>query len=273
MDRGGNKRSHRDRREDHFGVFRNPEGRDLVAVVSMGCGERRWGQGEGVVFESLAQAVAAPQDIAAQQQGTFALAAAVVSSLGAAVASVAALYQIKSMRKGVEIQDQDGRVSVLLDVRSLWTNTLSSLYEVRDPTSGCANAEASFASVTDFMRSTQWQKLRVVCNFYEFVGPLAFNGVLRLETLLVIVTVRASDYQLAKASIDRLRRDYRQDIYLFWDWLDIQCNHARDLPQAMDDKRREMNALAQHWAAKGSQPPSTARGGLNPFDPSAKPGL
>lgn len=204
--------------------------------------------------------------------GTYAFIAAAVSSVGAAVASVAAVLQIQSMRKGVQLQDQAGRVSVLLDVMNRWSNTLPALYEVREKAGEFQNAQAGFEKVTDFMRSDYWAKLRVVCNFYEFVGLLAYNGVLRLETLLVIITVRASDYELAKPSIDRLRQDYRKDIYLFWDWLHLQCNHPDDERAALRAKRQELEALNQHWA-KAADLKSRINEGLDPFAPSAKRGL
>jgi hypothetical protein len=251
-----------------------------VLTATVGCAIQETGSDQGVIVDAFLSLIFAAQEAAAAQQpaadpvsGAFALGAVAVSSIGAAVASVAAVLQIQAMTKGIQLQDQDGRVSVLLDVMNRWSNTLPSLYAIRERSSECATAEASYEHVTDFMLSDHWAKLRVVCNFYEFVGLLAFNKVLRLETLLVIITVRPSDYQLAKASIDRLRRDYRKDIYLFWDWLDIQCNHGADLPRAMKEKRLELEALDARWAQGGAGPSPSLRSGLNPFATSAKPGL
>jgi hypothetical protein len=227
-----------------------------------------------IVAAQAAAAHAAPADSAQPAvDGSFALAAGVVSSVAAAIASIAAVLQIRAMAKGVQLQDQDGRVSVLLDVMNRWSATLPALYAIRKKSNECATAEASFAEVTDFMASEHWAQLRQVCNFYEFVGLLAYNKVLRLETLLVIITVRQSDYDLAKASIDRLRRDYRKDIYLFWDWLNLQCNHDGNAQQAIKEKRLELAALAKRWESKEATAPPQRLSGLNPFAPSAKVGL
>jgi len=224
-----------------------------------------------VVAFSAAPEVATGSSEFSVAPGTLAFAAAIVSSIAAAIASVAAVLQIQSMRRGVQLQDQDGRVSILHDVMNRWSATLPALYEVRERHAEFANADAQFEDVTDFMRSEYWAKLRIVCNFYEFAGLLAHSRALRLETLLVIITVRASDYAIAKAAIDRLRRDYRKDIYLFWDWLDMQCN-CTDLQTALRDKRKELVALQEHWKDQHGHR-TQRRGGLDPFSPLAKRGL
>lgn len=208
----------------------------------------------------------------------WAIFGAVVSSVAAALATIASLLQAQLTMRGVKLQDQDGRVNVLLSVDQRWSETLKSLYKMRHQAEEFRNAPAKYAAVTEFMASEYWQTLRIVCNFYEFVGMLAFHKILRIETLLVIITVRRDDYEIARASIERLRQDYRPDIYLFWDWLDMACNTplAR-LRLARQARHAELEAIRKAFEerkiAAGGLITAGAACGANPFDPDEKLGL
>jgi hypothetical protein len=197
-----------------------------------------------------------------------------VAALASAYAAWVSSQQIKIAHSDLRLQDQNGRVSVLTQLSDRWTEVLKeALYDIRKDSVSFANAHTSFNSARDFMGSHHWQKMRKMCNFYEFVGLLVFNKILHLETVLVIITVQGGDYAIAKSTIDRLRNEYRPDIYLFWDWLDIQCNSGDSLETRMAQKRKEIDALKAHWA---QQPGGLAQhwgGGQNPFDPAAKPGI
>jgi hypothetical protein len=204
----------------------------------------------------------------------WAIVGAVVSSVAAALATIASLMQAQLTMRGVRLQDQDGRVNVLLNVMQRWSDCLKDLYKIRHKAEEFKAAPEKFTDVTEFMASEYWQTLRVVCNFYEFCGLLAYNKILRIETLLVIITVRRSDYEIARPAIERLRKDYRPDIYLFWDWLDMACNTPLATMRLTRKARAaELDAIRKAFGERPGAGIPGAANGANPFDPDEKIGL
>lgn len=200
---------------------------------------------------------------------------AVLSAFFAAISGIAALLQVQAQQRGLKLQDHDGRVSVLLELMQRWDQTLPHIYAMREKADEHRAASANFPTVPQFMNSPYWKTMREVCNFYEFAGLLVYNKVLRAETLLVIITVRPDDYEIARPAIDRLRSEYRPDIYLLWDWLVHTC--AGEDERALKTRRAELadaRARFLKYKADTGVPVNTAAlASLDPFDPSEKPGL
>jgi hypothetical protein len=202
-------------------------------------------------------------------------AGAVLSAFFAAISGVAALMQARMQQRGLKLQDHDGRVTVLLELMKRWDETLKPLYAMREQAAAFKASPGQFETVPQFMNSDYWKTMRQVCNFYEFAGLLVYNKVLRAETLLVIITVRGDDYEIARPAIDRLRLQYRPDIYLLWDWLVHTC--AGEDERAVKAKHDEIDAVRERFlkykAEEGVTVNTHALTSLNPFDPKEKPGL
>ena len=102
-----------------------------------------------------------------------------------------------------------------------WSAILRLLYTVRrTPPSALAELESEYGTVGAFMESEAWREVyRPICNFFEDIGFIVYNDNLPLETVGVLVTVSESDYLLLKPVLDWVRRDYREDVYEFWNYL------------------------------------------------------
>jgi len=159
---------------------------------------------------------------------TIPLIIAAVSSLFAFLAAAASWRQAQAAKQGIMIQEQSSRVHALLDVRDRWTDCLPHLYQFRHNADNFRNIRQKYSTVQEFMASPEWgQMLRPICNFYEFIGVLAHHKILQKDTILVFVTVNPADRQVADEAIKWLREDYRDDIYLYWDWLVENCEKCK----------------------------------------------
>ena len=143
----------------------------------------------------------------------------ILSTIAAAIAAFFSFLQGRTMARSERLRDQQGKTTVLLEVADRWTDILQVRYRVRANIENYRNPQERYRDIREFMASEDWQHLRVLCNFYEFLGMLVYYKIMSISTVLVLVTVDESDFDAAKPSIDWLRSEYRDDIYLFWDWL------------------------------------------------------
>jgi hypothetical protein len=147
--------------------------------------------------------------------------AAAVSSVGAAVAAIVAAIQAFVAAESHKVTDRNSRAQILLEIADRWTEVLKVRYEIRKDLDRYKKLRETYAalSVREFTATDEWRNLRVLCNFYEFIGLITYHKLISLETMLVLVTVDRADYDLARPVVEWLRKEYRPDIYLFWDWV------------------------------------------------------
>ena len=126
-----------------------------------------------------------------------------------------------------------------------WTAILQTLYSVREnPPPTLEQLEQKYPTYQSFMATDVWKnEYRVICNFFEDIGLIVYNKNLPLETIQVLVTVSEDDYFLMKPVLDFVRKNYRQDIYHFWNYLLKESTRATPLKpfkggKAYEPKRR-----------------------------------
>lgn len=108
-----------------------------------------------------------------------------------------------------------------LEVAQRWTVILKLLYHVRNnPPPSLEELERTYPDPRQFTSTEDWQETyRPICNFFEDIGLMVKTGTMTIKELRVLVTVLDSDYVLLKPVITYLRRKYRPDIYIFWNYL------------------------------------------------------
>jgi len=150
----------------------------------------------------------------------FTLGVACASSVFASLVAFASFRQAKIAKQTAETIEENGKIQTLLDVRDSWTECLSHIYKFRQNRVDYTGLRDKFDNLQDFMADELWQgRLRQICNFYEYVGLLVHHEILEANTILVFVTVEPGDRKIADEAITWLREDYKEDIYLYWDWL------------------------------------------------------
>lgn len=121
--------------------------------------------------------------------------------------------------------------NVYFKIAERWTTTLNLLYQVRNaPPPSLETLEAMYPNAKDFMATDEWRtNYRLICNFFEDMGLFVYNKNIPLGTLRVLVTISEDDYLLMKPVLDYLRANYREDIYIFWNYLLREANRHHAL--------------------------------------------
>lgn len=145
---------------------------------------------------------------------------AAASAFFAFLAAFASFRQATIAKHSTLVQEENCKLRALLDVRDQWSNCLAHRYKIKQHSETYSNIKEKYDSLPEFMASPEWsERLRPICNFYEYVGLLAHHEVLKLETMLVFVTIDPQDREIASEAIAWLRDEYRTNIYKYWDWL------------------------------------------------------
>jgi len=113
------------------------------------------------------------------------------------------------------------QAQLYFEIATRWSAVLQKLYVVRAaPPPSLQELEKYYDSCAEFMTTSQWKDdYRMICNFFEDLGLLVYNGNIPIEIIRVLVTVSNDDYMLMKPVLDYLRKCYRHDIYSFWNYL------------------------------------------------------
>lgn len=114
------------------------------------------------------------------------------------------------------------QAKLYFDISDRWSKILKILYDVRSaPPPTRAELEDDYgADFARFMRCDEWREsYRPICNFFEDIGLMVYKKNISVEELQVLVTIIPADYHLMKPVLDYLRKHYRSDIYVFWNYL------------------------------------------------------
>jgi len=153
------------------------------------------------------------------------LAAIPVSVITAMTLLIGLLLNVRSSNRARRVE----MANVYFKVAERWTATLSLLYQVRNmPPPSLEELEKKYPNAKDFMATDEWRSnYRLICNFFEDMGLFVHNKNIPLGTRRVLVTISEDDYLLMKPVLDYLRNNYRQDIYIFWNYL-LREAHRHD---------------------------------------------
>lgn len=155
------------------------------------------------------------------------LAAIPVSVITAFTLLIGLLLNVRSSNRARRVE----MANVYFKIAERWTSTLTLLYQVRNtPPPTLEALEAKYPNAKDFMATTEWRtNYRLICNFFEDMGLFVYNKNIPLGTLRVLVTISEDDYMLMKPVLDYLRAHYREDIYIFWNYLLREANRRQAL--------------------------------------------
>lgn len=121
------------------------------------------------------------------------------------------------------------QAALYFDLSERWSVVLSLLYQIRlTPPPTVEELRRTHPDVRTFLMTENWRELyRPICNFFENVGLIVHNRNLDIETVRVLITVNEEDYVALSPILEYLRRHYRNDIYVFWDYL-ISASRSAD---------------------------------------------
>ncbi len=151
----------------------------------------------------------------------------ILSSITAIALLVGLYLNMKSNQRTAKTE----QTRLYFAIAEKWTEVLAILYEVRrTPPPSVEELEQAYGDVSAFMATADWKtKYRVICNFFEDIGLIAYNENLPLATIRVLVTISADDYKMMKPVLDFVRANYRSDIYHFWNYLLQQSARAKPI--------------------------------------------
>lgn len=141
-----------------------------------------------------------------------------VASIMLAVGVLLSFLSLQSTRRSLRMSAKQNEVSILHDVQNRWNEIYSSRNRLRG--SDFTRTNWHSMEVNDILTSKEWlEVVRPVANFYEFIGLVVFKGYIQLDTVLVLVTMDEQSRERAAPLIDALKAHYRDDLYVFWDYL------------------------------------------------------
>jgi len=121
------------------------------------------------------------------------------------------------------------RAQLYFTISERWAVVLQSLYRTRGaPPPSLEELEQTYPDVRDFMQTPAWKDdYRLICNFFEDMGLIVYQKSLPVTTIQVLVTVSENDYRLMRPVLLYLRKHYRPDIYVLWNYLLKRSCRAR----------------------------------------------
>jgi hypothetical protein len=155
------------------------------------------------------------------------------------------VIQLRNAIKGLQGGDKAFRAQIFMQITDKW----SAIYKQRnavlesEPTTvkqleeNKNYQENDRPSYRKFLASEEWKGIREVCNFFEFLGLTLHQGFIEAGPLFVLVTVEDKEGKMSRnlrPYIAYLRKHYRPDIYVFYDYLFEQYkNHKPLLPDKL----------------------------------------
>ena len=121
------------------------------------------------------------------------------------------------------------RAQLYFTISERWAVVLKALYRTRGtPPPSLEELEDTYPNVRDFMQTGAWKDdYRLICNFFEDMGLIVHQKSLPVTTIQVLVTVSENDYRLMRPVLQYLRKHYRPDIYVLWNYLLARSSRAR----------------------------------------------
>jgi hypothetical protein len=136
-----------------------------------------------------------------------------------------ARLQILSAERSVEVANKGVEASVFLDIHKEWNRIYPEyrklLTEPFDATA-VIRANPSFAA---YAATAEWQRMRPVFAFHEFLGACMEAGLLHEDTLFSLVPVDPAFWEKYSALIGYFRRQGSAHLYTAWESLVRRSEH------------------------------------------------
>jgi hypothetical protein len=142
-----------------------------------------------------------------------------------------AIFQLRNAIKGLQRGEKAFRAQIFMQITEKWSAIYPQRNRVLDsePTTLKQLEEKYTENYRPFLASEEWNGIREVCNFFEFLGVSLQQGFIEAGPLFALVTVEDKEGKTSsnlRPYIAYLRKHYRSDVYVFYDYLFEQyVNH------------------------------------------------
>ncbi|HEX4032732.1 MAG TPA: hypothetical protein VHX20_20400 [Terracidiphilus sp.] len=200
-------------------------------------------------------------------QATASTFASFLSAFFAMIAAVASWSQVRVNSKHAGSQDRAVRADIFLKIADRWSRVLLIRRNLIDKgkVTTYQELDAQYGPrARDYLISDEWQKtMRPICNFYEILGVMLEQRSIEPEALFVLVTVDTVNkfeghdaagnplqqvglaiHRQLQGPIEYLRRNYRSDIYVYYDKYLLQA-YLQYLENLGFCKADDLHACAQ----------------------------
>jgi len=209
------------------------------------------------------------------------------ATITAVITAVAVILAWRQLRRQVNT----ARAQIFSDIAREWTelyptrnSAIGGEITLSDKNTGAREVvnlktleelEAAHPTYKDFFcNNREWPEVRKLCNFYEKLGIAVHRGFLEPKLLFVLVTIEDADGRMSNhlkpyimylrgGKPKKTRTPYREDIYVFYDYILDQWEkhrHSPLLPYGKNSRRYRFNPPPHHpqsAALGGSPTPST----------------
>ena len=161
---------------------------------------------------------------------------AIISMSSLIVTISIAVFQLRRV-------DRTFRSQIFMQISDKW----SVIYPQRnrvlnsEPTTLKQLQEKYAGNYRSFLASEEWNGIREVCNFFEFLGVILHQGFIEAGPLFALVTVEDAEGNTSsnlRPYIAFLRKHYRPDVYVFYDYLLEQYESHKATPFSPNAKKR-----------------------------------
>lgn len=145
-----------------------------------------------------------------------ALLSAIASALSAAFAALATFFA----RRQIGLADRAAEASIFLEIYQCWNTIYADYRKLISEPRDVANIIRSGVKFDAFASTAEWQKMRPIFAFYEFLGALIRTKTLKEHTLFSLVTVNVALWETYEPLIKHFRENSdRGDLYTAWEYL------------------------------------------------------
>jgi hypothetical protein len=164
------------------------------------------------------------------------IATIIISTLGLLATVSIAVSQLRRV-------DRTFRAQIFMQISDKW----SVIYPQRnrvlnsEPTTLKQLQEKYAGNYRPFLASEEWNSIREVCNFFEFLGVILHEGFIEAGPLFALVTVEDAEGKTSGnlgPYIAFLRKHYRPDVYEFYDYLLGQYEKHKGMRFSPNAQRR-----------------------------------
>jgi hypothetical protein len=146
----------------------------------------------------------------------IALLSAVASALSAAFAAVATFFA----RRQMALADRAAEASVFLQIYEYWNTIYPAYRKLISEPKNVTHIVKSDVKFDAYASTSEWQEMRPIFAFYEFLGALIRTKTLKEHTLFSLVTVNTALWKTYAPLIEHFRiNSSRPDLYTGWEYL------------------------------------------------------
>jgi hypothetical protein len=149
---------------------------------------------------------------------TIADAVGMVSALAAAISAIFAFLTTRQARKQIQAADRSVEAAVFLEIQARWNEIYPRYRALLKNSFDTGALVASATSFEDYSVSDEWQKMRPVFAFHEFLGACLEAGLLSETTLFSLVAVNPRLWEKYRPIIVHFRRE-QPELYRAWESL------------------------------------------------------